>query len=313
MWSQLIYPKSAVSYLVGVWGCPFWRGKYPFCYNASWTHRFYQRVLSAYYFGNITYPSRDPPKVGFLSTVPNNARDLMKDAVDTASMLGGFPSQSCLRNMMLAFSYFYVYRCAADGPYNRAFGYIGGCSWCATSNLFIKICIVSHIWWDLQSHLHCDDVLLVHDRHICLDSVQLRQLPSNKEILNVGNITMILFHIPRLKMAWVCTILWGTMCCSRKKCTALSYLKVPITWTMDRPWTTFGWTLEFASNRFRKQCYPSRRLQFKNLCWRREVEDDELKLKLKYPRGATNPHILCVWSSDVLTYSRHLTAMGFTA
>ena len=30
-------------------------------------------VLSTFYYGNLTYPSRGPPKLGFLSTVPPDA------------------------------------------------------------------------------------------------------------------------------------------------------------------------------------------------------------------------------------------------
>jgi hypothetical protein len=39
-----------------------------------------------------------PRKMGFLSTVPNNARDLMKEAVAAARMLGNFPSMSSFSN-----------------------------------------------------------------------------------------------------------------------------------------------------------------------------------------------------------------------
>ncbi|PPR00690.1 hypothetical protein CVT24_000978 [Panaeolus cyanescens] len=45
---------------------------------------FLKSVISAYYFGNLTYPSQDPPKMGFLSTVPPDADQKMKDAVEAA-------------------------------------------------------------------------------------------------------------------------------------------------------------------------------------------------------------------------------------
>lgn len=38
-------------------------------------------VMASYYFGNLSYPSRDPPRLGLLSTVPENAGDLLRAAV----------------------------------------------------------------------------------------------------------------------------------------------------------------------------------------------------------------------------------------
>ncbi|KAG6916185.1 hypothetical protein DXG01_008115 [Tephrocybe rancida] len=40
--------------------------------------------LVAFYFGNLTHPSVDPPRVGFLSTVPANADELLTQAVQDA-------------------------------------------------------------------------------------------------------------------------------------------------------------------------------------------------------------------------------------
>ena len=56
------------------------------------TFEYLSRVLSSYYFGNLTHPSKDEPRMGFLSTVPDNAGDLMKAAVAAASNANGnFP------------------------------------------------------------------------------------------------------------------------------------------------------------------------------------------------------------------------------
>ncbi|KDR79313.1 hypothetical protein GALMADRAFT_243260 [Galerina marginata CBS 339.88] len=56
---------------------------------------FLKGVLSSYYFGNLTYPSRDPPKMGFLSTVPSDAGDRMKAAVAAAAKAdNNFPAIS---------------------------------------------------------------------------------------------------------------------------------------------------------------------------------------------------------------------------
>jgi hypothetical protein len=51
----------------------------------------YFRVLSAYYYGNLSFPSVDPPKIGLLSTVPTDASQQLKAAVTTASKAGNFP------------------------------------------------------------------------------------------------------------------------------------------------------------------------------------------------------------------------------
>ncbi|KAJ7074528.1 aspartic peptidase domain-containing protein [Mycena amicta] len=50
---------------------------------------FLKSVLSAYYFGNLTHPSVDPPRIGLLSTVPANASDLLQDALDEAKKENG--------------------------------------------------------------------------------------------------------------------------------------------------------------------------------------------------------------------------------
>ncbi|PPQ80138.1 LOW QUALITY PROTEIN: hypothetical protein CVT25_001437 [Psilocybe cyanescens] len=46
---------------------------------------FLKGVLSAYYFGNLSYPTQDPPKMGFLSTVPSDADQRLRDAVKAAA------------------------------------------------------------------------------------------------------------------------------------------------------------------------------------------------------------------------------------
>ena len=39
------------------------------------------RTLVAFYYGNMTRPSADPPRVGLKSTVPSNAAAELKEAV----------------------------------------------------------------------------------------------------------------------------------------------------------------------------------------------------------------------------------------
>jgi len=65
------------------------RGGYLFSWSLGTP--FLKSVLSAYYYGNITYPSSDPARMGFKSTVPPNANQLLLDAVASASRLNNFP------------------------------------------------------------------------------------------------------------------------------------------------------------------------------------------------------------------------------
>jgi len=48
------------------------------------------RTLVAFYYGNLTHPSVDPPRIGFLSTVPKNASQLLSIAVESAQQNGKF-------------------------------------------------------------------------------------------------------------------------------------------------------------------------------------------------------------------------------
>ena len=43
----------------------------------------------AFHFGNLTHPSVDPPRIGLLSTVPNNADSLLQNAIQDAVENGG--------------------------------------------------------------------------------------------------------------------------------------------------------------------------------------------------------------------------------
>ncbi|KAJ7445989.1 aspartic peptidase domain-containing protein [Mycena galericulata] len=55
-------------------------------YQYSWSlgDPFIKGVLASFYYGNITYPSVDPPRIGLLSTVPSNAGALLQDALTAA-------------------------------------------------------------------------------------------------------------------------------------------------------------------------------------------------------------------------------------
>jgi len=50
---------------------------------------FLKSNLVAFYYGNLTHPSVDPPRIGFLSTVSANANDDLVQAVESASVDGG--------------------------------------------------------------------------------------------------------------------------------------------------------------------------------------------------------------------------------
>ncbi|KAJ7724307.1 aspartic peptidase domain-containing protein [Mycena maculata] len=60
-------------------------------YQYSWSlgDPFIKGVLAAFYYGNITYPSVDPPRIGLLSTVPSNAGTLLQGALTAAQAQNG--------------------------------------------------------------------------------------------------------------------------------------------------------------------------------------------------------------------------------
>ena len=41
-------------------------------------------VLAAFYYGNLTRPSQDPPRIGLLSTVPSDGAERLKEAISAA-------------------------------------------------------------------------------------------------------------------------------------------------------------------------------------------------------------------------------------
>jgi len=55
-------------------------------YQYSWSlgDPFIKGVLAAFYYGNVTYPSVDPPRIGLMSTVPDNAGELLQSAISSA-------------------------------------------------------------------------------------------------------------------------------------------------------------------------------------------------------------------------------------
>ncbi|KAL0581265.1 hypothetical protein V5O48_000748 [Marasmius crinis-equi] len=55
-----------------------------YLYSWSLGDPFLKSVLSSYYYGNLTYPSRDPPRLGLLSTVPSDANERYENAVEAA-------------------------------------------------------------------------------------------------------------------------------------------------------------------------------------------------------------------------------------
>ncbi|KAF8483152.1 aspartic peptidase domain-containing protein [Gautieria morchelliformis] len=63
-----------------------------FLYSWSLGDPFLKSNLASFYYGNLTHPSADPPRVGFMSTVPSNANDQLSSAVAAAQANGGsFP------------------------------------------------------------------------------------------------------------------------------------------------------------------------------------------------------------------------------
>ncbi|KAJ6482629.1 aspartic peptidase domain-containing protein [Mycena sanguinolenta] len=61
-------------------------------YQYSWSlgDPFIKGVLASFYYGNITYPSVDPPRIGFLSTVPaDGGAAALQNAVNSANSNNG--------------------------------------------------------------------------------------------------------------------------------------------------------------------------------------------------------------------------------
>ncbi|CAK5265417.1 unnamed protein product [Mycena citricolor] len=50
---------------------------------------FFKSNLVVFHYGNLTHPSQDPPRIGFVSQVPNNAAALLAEAVSSAQANGG--------------------------------------------------------------------------------------------------------------------------------------------------------------------------------------------------------------------------------
>lgn len=50
---------------------------------------FFKSNVVIFYYGNLTHPSMDPPRIGFLSTVPKDASELHQIAVEAAQQNGG--------------------------------------------------------------------------------------------------------------------------------------------------------------------------------------------------------------------------------
>ena len=50
---------------------------------------FLKSTMVAFYYGNLTNPSQDPPRIGFLSTVPANATAIYESDVSDAQEDGG--------------------------------------------------------------------------------------------------------------------------------------------------------------------------------------------------------------------------------
>ena len=66
---------------------------------------FLKSNLVAFYYGNLTEPSADPPRVGFLSRVPGDAEEELERAVDEAERNGGVFECECCRMLRSLMAY----------------------------------------------------------------------------------------------------------------------------------------------------------------------------------------------------------------
>ncbi|KAI8973093.1 acid protease [Trametes punicea] len=60
-----------------------------FLYSWSLGDPFLKSTMVAFYYGNMTHPSQDPARIGFLSMVPSDAGHALEQAVDAAIANGG--------------------------------------------------------------------------------------------------------------------------------------------------------------------------------------------------------------------------------
>lgn len=58
-------------------------------YRWSLGDPFFKSNLVVFYYGNLTHPSVDPPRMGFLSRVPDNAAQLLAQSIADAQGNGG--------------------------------------------------------------------------------------------------------------------------------------------------------------------------------------------------------------------------------
>lgn len=69
-------------------GDPFLKSQVTYRFLLFYLTNTYGSALVVFYYGDLVYPSRDPPRVGFLSTVPSNADSLFKEAIRDADTKG---------------------------------------------------------------------------------------------------------------------------------------------------------------------------------------------------------------------------------
>lgn len=77
-------------------------------YSWSLGAPFFKSNTVVFYYGNLTHPSVDPPRIGFVSNVPQNANELLQQAIKDAKAQGGvFESEfDCLGAFELKHSWF---------------------------------------------------------------------------------------------------------------------------------------------------------------------------------------------------------------
>jgi hypothetical protein len=70
-------------------GDPFLKSCVPLLFPCFLLTHCFCSNLVAFHYGNLTHPSVDPPRIGFMSLVPPNAAELLKEAVQDAVEDGG--------------------------------------------------------------------------------------------------------------------------------------------------------------------------------------------------------------------------------
>lgn len=80
-------------------------------FSWSFGDPFFKSNLVVFYYGNLTHPSADPPRIGFMSHVPQNASALLQQAVQEAQQDDGVFESEWLASRTRSPSSHFLFAC----------------------------------------------------------------------------------------------------------------------------------------------------------------------------------------------------------